>query len=211
VFVGVVPSQLAQDLKLPAGARFETLVTALIEVTDRKEDRRLLDYLATLAGPAVTSRRLDLRALAFPGGVAPSIDFSRLPLHTRTWNCLDKEDLLSANALQRQSLWSLLAIQSFGVKCLVDLLTAVEAVNYATQENAVLATPLPVLPPAQAVSLGAWLEPVTTLSPRLTREARLLGNEPWAKEVSLYDLRLGTRLLKDEESFEEVRRRLAAG
>ena len=38
------------------------------------------------------------------------------------------------------------------------------------------------------------------LLPRLTQEARLLGDEPWAKEVSLFDSRLGAPLFKDEQS-----------
>jgi hypothetical protein len=134
--------------------------------------------------------------------VSSSIKFTLLPLHTRTRNCLEKEGLLSADVLQKQSLEKLLAIPAFGVKCLVDLLTAVEAVNQVAEVDAAgAASPKPVLPELQVV----------TLLPRLTREARLLGNEPWAKEVSLYDIRLGARLLRDEQSLMDIRNALAAG
>lgn len=198
---GAVPACLARDLELPRGARFETLLRALVEVRDRTEDRRLLDHLTELASPALTSPRLDLTAPAFPLGVASTIKFGHLPLNTRTRNCLVKEGLLSADVLKRQSLGDLLAIPAFGIKCVVDLLTAVEAANRAAEESAFPEEDVGVMRERQA----------PTLSPRLTREARLLSNEPWAKEVSLYDIRLGTRLLSDAESLKEVRLALAEG
>src|SRR5262245_52073540 len=142
VFTGVVPSQLAQDLKLPPGARVEALAPGWVEVGSLAEDRRLLDHLTAVAGPAFNSRLVSLTTPAFPAGVASSINFSRLPLHTRTRNCLEKEGLLSADLLQRQSFGKLLAILGFGVKCLLDLLTAVEGVNRTSEGNGAPAGPV---------------------------------------------------------------------
>jgi hypothetical protein len=201
VFRGGIPSPLAHHLRLPLGARFETLTPAWVEVDDHYEDRRLLDHLTALADQALASRRVDLESPAFPEGVASSIDVACLPLHARTRNCLLKEGLNSAESLQRQSLGDLLGIPAFGIKCLVDLLTAVESVNQACKGDATSTKPVAVVPQTQAA----------TLSPRLTREARLLGNELWAKEVSLYDIRLGARLLRDDASRKVIRQNLAAG
>lgn len=201
LFKGTVPSRLARDLELPRGTRFETLVQALVEVRDHTEDRRFLNHLTALVRSGLTSPRLDLTRRAFPVGVVSSINFARLLLHARTRNSLEKAGLLSVDVLQRQSLGELLAIPGFGPKCLLDLLTAVEAVNQAVQGDALSAEPIAVVREPEAA----------TLSPKLTREARLLGNEPWAKDVSLYDIRLGTRLLKDEESLKDVRKALNTG
>jgi hypothetical protein len=115
---------------------------------------------------------------------------------------LEKEGLFSVDALQGRSLEELLAIPAFGVKCLVDLLTAVEAANAFDKEDAACADPTAKTP--EPFEAG-------TLAPRLTREARLLGNEPWSKDVSLYDIRLGSFLLRDEEAFKEVQEALVTG
>jgi hypothetical protein len=191
---------LAQDLKLPPRAQFETLTQPWVETSDPEEDQRLLDHLTALARPTLTSGHFDATVPAFPAGVASSINLIRLPLYTRTRNCLSKKGLLSADALQGLSLEELLAIPGFGVKSLVDLLTAVEAANRNSERGAAPTSSFGVLP-----EWGA-----ATLSARLTREARLLANEPWAKEVSLYDVRLGAQLLKDETLFREVRQAIFA-
>ena len=200
-FKGKVSARLRRDLGLPRGTPFETLVGALVEAPDHTADRRLLDHLTDLVGPALISLRQDLTTRAFPAGVSASINFARLPLHTRTWNCLEKEGLLTAEVLQQQSLGDLLSIRAFGVKCLVDLLTAVEVANWGAEEVSAPAAAIPVLPELHVVPLLS----------RLTSEARLLRDEPWAKEVSLYDIRLGTRLLRDAEWLKGVRQALAEG
>src|SRR5438874_1850159 len=95
VLSGPIHPQLVRNWGLPLGSRFETLTQSWVELDDQREDRCLLDHLTAIAGPAITSRRVDLTALAFPAGVNPSINFDRLPLHTRTRNCLEKERLLA--------------------------------------------------------------------------------------------------------------------
>src|SRR4051812_8960240 len=108
---GVIPSSLAYHLNLPPGSRFETQGSALVDVVNYHEDRLLLHHLTGLAGPTLTSRRFDVKALAFPRGVVAPLDFARLPLHTRTRNCLLRDGLITADVLQRQSLEDLLAIR----------------------------------------------------------------------------------------------------
>jgi len=200
VFRGVVPSGLALDLNLPPGTTFGTLVPTDVEVGDGKEDRRLVGHLTALASHAINAG-LDLSVPAFPQGPTATINLAHLPLHTRTRNCLKREGLLSVDALQRLSLGELLAIRAFGVTCLVDLLTAVEADQGAAIGDAVTTEPFAEFPETEAV----------TPSPRLTREARLMGSEPWSKDVSLFDVRFGHWLLKDEEAIKVVREALVTG
>ena len=216
VLRGVVPAELARDLNLPPDSSFETLDPDWVNLADRSEDRRLLDHLTESLDRAITSREVNFSAFAFPGGLPLVIDMDRLPLHTRTRNCLKKEGLYSAEALRRVSLKELLAVPAFGVKCLVDLLTAV---NGRTGRDAVIA--YPIAPSRASVQEGGVsvnvvakvteLFGATTLSARLTREARLLGCEPWSKQVSLYDVRLGSGLLRDETTFKDVQVALASG
>ena len=157
--------------------------------------------LSSQLDPGETLRRQDLTALVFSPMDVSSIDIAHLPLRNRTRNCLEREGLLSAEALQGKSLGDLLAIPAFGIKCLVDLLTAVEAANLAHGS---------IAEPVEHVALTPDSMPAT-LSPRLTREARLLGNELWAMQASLYDVRLGAKLLNDEESHKELYHGPAAG
>jgi DNA-directed RNA polymerase alpha subunit len=200
VFRGTVPTPLARALQLAPATSFESVAHVRIQVGERRADRRLLDWLAQLLDPAINLGWLDLSARAFPDGVASTIDLARLPIHTRTWNCLMQARLVSGQALERQSLHDLLAIRSFGVKCLVDLLTAVEGANGSneSEETYPQTTALYELAPF-------------TLSPRLTGEAQLLADEPWSKDVGVYDARLAPHLLTSGDPLREVQNALAAG
>jgi len=198
-FTANVPSRLALDLKLPPGTSFEILVPTDVEVGDRTEEHRLLGQLAALAHHAIKGG-LNLSIPAFPQGLT-SIDLAQLPLRTRTRNCLEREGLFSVDALRRLSLRELFAIPGFGVNCLVDLLTAVEADQPAAVRHAVTAGPFAELREIEAV----------TLSPRLTRAAHLLGSEPWSNDVSLYDIRFVDGLLRDDAAITVVRDALVTG
>ncbi len=187
-------------LKLAPGTSFESVVHARVLVGERDADRRLLNWLVELLSPALTAGWIDHSAPAFPDGVASTIDLVRLPIHTRTWNCLTRERLISGEALERQSLRDLLAIPGFGVQCMVDLLTAVEGAHRPTETEGA--------PPrtGELYEIAAL-----TLAPRLTREARLLADEPWSKDVGVYDARLAPHLLTSDDLDREVRDVFAAG
>ncbi len=133
VFRGTVPAPLVQALRLAPGTSFESVARGRVLVGERDADRQLLNWLAELLSHAITAGWLDLSAPAFPDGVASTIDLARLPIHTRTWNCLTRERLVSGEALERRSLRELLAIPGFGVQCMVDLLTAVEGAHRSTE------------------------------------------------------------------------------
>ena len=49
------------------------------------------------------------------------------------------------------------------------------------------------------------------LTPRLTCEARLLADEPWSKDVGVYDARLAPHLLTSDDPLREVQNAFAAG
>jgi hypothetical protein len=130
------------------------------------------------------------------------VDAARLPLLARTRHSLLREGLLSADGLRWSTLQRLMVIRAFGVRSLVDILTAVEAANYpvAGQDG-----------PPDSIMIVPGRDD-STLSPRLTHEARLLADEPWTKNVSLCDVRLGPALLADEnprsclnEAFKDAR------
>ncbi len=200
VFRGTVPAPLAQALKLAPGTSFESVARGRVLVGERAADRQLLNWLAELLSPAITAGWLDLSGPAFPDGVASTIDLARLPIHTRTWNCLMRERLVSGEALERRSLRELLAIPGFGVQCMVDLLTAVEGAHRSTEtEGACPQT-------TELYELAAL-----TLSTRLTCEARLLADEPWSKDVGVYDARLAPHLLTSDNSLREVQDAIATG
>ena len=76
-----------------------------------------------------------------------------------------------------------MVIRAFGVRSLVDVLTAVEAANYpeAGQDG----------PPDSLMVVPGGDD--SMLSTHLTQEARLLADEPWTKNVSLCDARPGPR------------------
>ena len=133
VFRGIVPAPLVQALRLAPGTSFESVARGRVLVGERDADRQLLNWLAELLSPAITAGWVDLSASAFPDGVASTIDLPRLPIHTRTWNCLTRARLVSGEALGRRSLRELLAIAGFGTQCLVDLLTAVEGAHRSTE------------------------------------------------------------------------------
>ncbi len=200
VFKGTVPAPLAQALKLAPGTSFESVARGRVQVGERHADRQLLTWLAELLSPAITTGWLDLSAPAFPEGVASTIDLARLPIRTRTWNCLMRARLVSGDALERRSLRELLAIPGFGVQCMVDLLTAVEGAQRATEtEGACPQT-------TELYELAAL-----TLAPRLTHEARLLADEPWSRDVGNYDARLAPHFLTSVDPLGEVQDALAAG
>jgi len=138
--------------------------------------------------PAIASRQLNLTAPAFPNGVRLTVDPARLPLLARTRHCLAREGLLSDDALRWSTLERLMAIRAFGARSLVDVLTAVEAANSPEAGQSGPPDSIMVVPCRDA----------STLSPRLTHEARLLADEPWTKNVSLCDVRLGPALLAEE-------------
>jgi len=149
VLVGVIPAQLVRALKLPRNSSFESLDPIWVDVPRGSMDRHLLDQLTALVNSAIRSRRLDLTGLAFPDGVPPSVDLKRLPLSTRARNCLKKESLSSTEELRGKSLRRLLEIPAFGVRCLVDLLTAVEGATWATDTDAARVTGLAAGPPTE--------------------------------------------------------------
>ena len=83
---------------------------------------------------------------------------------------------------------------------MVDLLTAVEGAHRSTEtEGACPQT-------TELYELAAL-----TLSPRLTCEARLLADEPWSKDVGVYDARLAPHLLTSDNPLREVQDAIAAG
>jgi len=200
VFRGTVPAPLVQALKLAPGTSFESVARGRVLVGERAADRRLLNWLAELLSPAITAGWLDLSGPAFPDGVACTIDLARLPIHARTWNCLTRERLVSGEALERRSLRELLAIPGFGVQCMVDLLTAVEGAHRANETGGAC------LQTSELYELAAL-----TLALRLTCEARLLADEPWSKDVGVYDARLAVHLLTSVDPLREVQGALAAG
>ena len=192
--------RLLQALNLAPGTSFESVARGRVLVGERDADRQLLNWLAELLSPAITAGWLDLSGPAFPDGVASTIDLARLPIHARTWNCLMRERLVSGEALERRSLRELLAIPGFGVQCMVDLLTAVEGAHQSTEtEGACPQT-------TELYELAAL-----TLAPRLTCEARLLADEPWSKDVGVYDARLAPHLLTSDDPLGEVEDAFAAG
>ncbi|MFI5458397.1 MAG: DNA-directed RNA polymerase subunit alpha C-terminal domain-containing protein, partial [Isosphaerales bacterium] len=200
VFRGTVPAPLVQALKLAPGTSFESVARGRVLVGERAADRQLLNWLAELLSRAITAGWLDLSGPAFPDGVASTIDLSRLPIHTRTWNCLMRERLVFAEELERRSLRELLAIPGFGLKCMVDLLTAVDGAHQPIEtEGACPQT-------TELYELGPL-----TLAPRLTCEARLLAEEPWSKDVGVYDARLAPRLLTSDDPRREMQDAFAAG
>jgi hypothetical protein len=79
--------------------------------------------------PAIASGQLKLSALAFPQGVRLTVDARRLPLLAGTRHCLARQGLLSEDALAWSTLHRLMAIRTFRLRSLVDVLTAVEAAN----------------------------------------------------------------------------------
>ena len=200
VFSGAVPPRLVRTLKLAPGTSFESVACGRVLIGDRNADRRLLNWLAELLSRTLTAGWLDLSAPAFPDGVASTIRVARLPIHVRTWNCLTRRRLVSGEALERQSLRELLAIPGFGVQCMVDLLTAVEGAHQSTQTAGA---------PPQATE--QYELAALTLAPRLTREARLLADEPWSKHVGVYDARLARHLLTSDDPFSEVQDAYATG
>jgi hypothetical protein len=200
VFRGTVPAPLVQALKLAPGTSFESVARGRVLVGERAADRQLLNWLAELMSPAITAGWLDLEGPAFPDGVASTIDLARLPIHTRTWNCLMRNRLLSGEALERRSLRELLAIPGFGVQCMVDLFTAVEGAHQSTEPEG--ASPQT----AELYELAGL-----ALAPRLTREAQLLAEEPWSKDVGVYDARLAPHLLTSDHALQEVDDAFAAG
>jgi Bacterial RNA polymerase, alpha chain C terminal domain len=200
VFRGAVPAPLAQALKLAPGTSFESIARGRVLVGERGADRRLLNWLAEVASPALTAGWLDLSALAFPDGVAHTLEVARLPIHVRTWNCLTRERLTSGEALERVSLRELLAIRAFGVQCMVDLLTAVEGAHRSTDIEG-----------ACAQKTELYDLAVQALAPRLTCEAQLLADEPWSKDVGVYDARLAPHLLTGDDLLSEVQGAFAAG
>jgi hypothetical protein len=201
LFKGAAPGPLLLDLNLPAGTPFEAIEAVRVDYGSRDEDRRLVVQLAAAACPAEHHHRLAQSTPAFPQGVAGTIDLGRLPLHARTRNCLKKRGLISPGALERLTLRDLLAIAGFGAFCLVDLLTAVEGANTATL--------------GKTVTLGLGTDvgvlEVASILPRLTHEAELLGREPWAEQVRLFDARLGRTLLLDHEPPKKVHEALRTG
>jgi len=200
VLRGTVPAPLVQALKLAPGSSFESVARGRVLVGARAGDRQLLNWLVQLLRPAITTGRLDLSGPAFPDGVASTIDLARLPIHARTWNCLIRARLVSGAALERRSLRELLAIPGFGVQCMVDLLTAVEGAHRSTETEG--ACP-------QTTELYELAAP--TLAPRLTCEARLLAEEPWSKDVGVYDARLAPHLLTSDDPLREVHDAFTAG
>jgi Bacterial RNA polymerase, alpha chain C terminal domain len=200
VFRGALPAPLVQALKLAPGTSFESIALARVLVGERSADSRLLNWLSEIASPAITARWLDLWAPALPDGVAPTLEVARLPIRFRTWNCLTRQGLTSGEALAHQSLRELLAIRGFGVHCMVDLLTAIEGAHRSTDaDGACLQT-------TELYDLTA-----AALAPRLTIEARLLADEPWSKDVGVYDTRLAPHLLTSDDLMGEVHDAFAAG
>ncbi len=199
-FRGSVAAGLVQTLKLAPGTSFESVARARVIVGERHADRRLLNWLVELLSPAFTAEWIDLSARAFPDGVASTIDLARLPVHTRTWNCLKREHLISGEDLERQSIRELLAIHSFGLQCVVDLLTAVEGAHEPTQTEG-----------ASPQTTELYELSALTLAPRLTCEARLLADLPWSKDVGIYDARLSLPLLTSVDPIGEARDALATG
>jgi hypothetical protein len=200
VFQGTVPAPVLQALMLAPGASFESVARARVQVGEFAADRQLLNWLAELLSPAITAGWLDLSAPAFPDGVASTIELARLPIRARTWNCLTQERLLSGEALERRSLRELLAIPGFGVQCMVDLLTAVEGAHRSTETEG-----------ARAQTTELYELAVLPLAPRVTSEARQLADEPWSKDVGVYDARLAPPLLTSDNPLGEVQAALATG
>ncbi len=200
IFRGPLPTLVAEALKLAPGTSFEAVARGRIQVGDRGADRRLLNGLAELLGPAITAGWLDLSEPAFPVGIASTIDLPRLPIHTRTSNRLKQKRLIHGAALARLSLRELLAIPGFGLRCLVDLLTAVEGAHWSTETEG-------ARPPATELHQPAPLG----LAPRLSNEARLLADEPWSQDVGVYDARLAPHLLTSDDPLGEVKDAVAAG
>jgi len=128
---------------------FESLDPIWVDVPRGSLDRHLLDQLTALVDPAIRSRRLDLKGLAFPDNVPPNVDLKRLPISTRTRNCLNTESLGSTEELRGKSLGRLLEIHAFGVRCLVDLLTAVEGAPWAADADAARTNGLAAGPPTE--------------------------------------------------------------
>src|ERR1017187_7058916 len=147
--VGVIPALLVRALELPRNSSFESLDPIWVDVPRGSLDRQFLDQLTALVDPAIRSRRLDLTGLAFPESVPPNVDLKRLPLSTRTRNCLNTESLASTEELSGKSLGRLLEIPAFGVKCLVDLLTAVEGASWAADADAARTKGLAAGPPIE--------------------------------------------------------------
>jgi RNA polymerase alpha subunit len=263
VLVGVIPAQLVRALTLPRNSSFESLDPIWVDVPRGSPDRQLLGELTALADPAIRSRRLDVTGLAFPERVPPNVELKRLPLSTRTRNCLNRESLASTEELRGKSLGRLLEIPAFGVKCLVDLLTAVEGAWWAADADAARTKGLAATPPIELEAqrrgitrergpreIGGYarrclvpgalesvfsgtvpprlvralkLAPGTPFesvacgrvlvrfAPRLTREARLLADEPWSKHVGVYDARLARHLLTSDDPCSEVQDAYATG
>ena len=98
------------------------------------------------------------------------------------------------------SLRELLAIPGFGLRCLVDLLTAVEGAHRSTETEG-------ARPPTTELHQPAPLG----LAPRVTHESRLLAGEAWSQDVGVYDARLAAHLLTSDDPLGEVRDAVAAG
>ncbi len=188
VLTGVVPAELASELSLPTVTSFESLDPISVDISNLQANRHLLDHLTRIVRAAIASRRLNLSAPAFPNGVRLIVDAARLPLLARTRHSLVREGLLSEDGLRWSTLQRLMVIRAFGVRSLVDVLTAVEAANYpeAGQDG----------PPDSLMVVPGGDD--SMLSTHLTQEARLLADEPWTKNVSLCDVRLGPAILADE-------------
>ena len=160
VLVGPISPRLVRALELPRNSSFESLDPVWVEVPRGDPDRQLLDRLTVLVARAIKSRGFDLTGLAFPQGVPANVHLNRLPLWTRTRNCLQNASLSSTDDLLKNSLGRLLEIPGFGVKSLVDLLTAVEGAGRAADTEGARIKGLPAGPPAEleAKSNGITLE-----------------------------------------------------
>ena len=160
VLVGLIPTRLARALRLPGNSSFKGLDPVCVDVPRGSLDREVLDHLTAVVNPAIKSRGLDLTGLAFPDGVPPGVDLKGLPLSTRTRNCLKRASLTSTEELRANSLGQLLEIPGFGVKCLVDLLTAVEGATRAADTDGARIEGLAASPPTEleSQSRGITLE-----------------------------------------------------
>ncbi len=160
VLLDRAPAKLLRATPL-AGARLCDLDESVWKHLPPATIARLAKLIVARSANCVHHRQL-LKRRVPPLPVAVKLD--DLHLETRTYNCLAREGLADRLArLSKYTIGDLLRIRSFGVKSLVDLLTALESVVARKGK----------------------------LDRRLTTEAKRLAATPGAVEISFADPRLG--------------------
>jgi Bacterial RNA polymerase, alpha chain C terminal domain len=171
------------------------MLADLGETTWQRYSQRTCEKLGEAVVKHVASRRVTLtseiieRHLPTP---KTNVGIEDLEIEVRTRNCLKRMianwRIKSLSELGRLTIGQILPVHGFGVKCLVDLLSAIEAIS--PEEGA-------IGPYSKKVSdskVGSTTHSSDKLHGRLTAEAKRIKRSRWAHRVRRDDPRLGPYL-----------------